>query len=537
MLQLDGANAYDEEEVLKRTGQKISRPRRWGKFFERMGIMYRDGQVSRLTDLGTFLAHSANKERTAFRLNVAKVVLSVLCKYQLSNPADDPNGRYPPGTDIFPYWCILKTADELDGRIHWDEVNRELMHILRMAELPDAIARIRTARTTPGYDPAKGGSETFSLHGRCHDESSAPAGKTVDGQVRDHSLTPWLKRCGFGELLLAPPGKGGGGYWSIPEDLRAVVKEALLHLPVYRVFTDSKDWMEFYGSLPDNEAVDFLTEEPLNDDDPIWLQVSQLLSGGSLAILLTGPPGTSKTWYAKRVALKIARSEGRVKQVQFHPSFSYDDFIEGYVPTSSPAGIASLALFEIIPKTFLSFCDLARRSPNETFVFVIDEVNRGDVSRIFGELMTYVERDYRDKSFTLSYSGKPTSIPRNVVLLGTMNPYDRSVVELDDALERRFDRISLEPSVEILAGLLEQGNVAGPLRQLIIDFFKKANGVMPNGIGHALFLSIRNEQDALKVWNHNLRFIFQKALKFNPVDYEELVVAFQPLVGDGKLLR
>jgi 5-methylcytosine-specific restriction protein B len=328
------------------------------------------------------------------------------------------------------------------------------------------------------------------------------------------------------------PGQSGGGYWTIPTDVRPLIKAAVDDEPRFHTFKTKEEWFSHYGTLDADEE---LGDEDISflENDSIWQSTEQLLESGSLAIVLIGPPGTSKTWYARRLALRIAGSKSRVKQVQFHPSFSYDDFIEGYVPVAPQVGQDPSAFFQIVPKTFMTFADLARKARNEKFVFLIDEINRGDVSRIFGELITYIERDYREKSFTLAYSGNKTSIPKNIILLGTMNPFDRSITEIDDALERRFDRISLSPSVERLKVLLSEAKTSGVLIGRVIEFFNRANELTPHGLGHAVFAKATSEADLVRIWNHNLKFLFQKAFRFEDDKLEEIRTAYQTLVGNA----
>ena len=145
-------------------------------------------------------------------------------------------------------------------------------------------------------------------------------------------------------------------------------------------------------------------------------------------IIFQGPPGTGKTFVAQKIALYLTQSENRVETIQFHPSYSYEDFIEGYRPKDGK--------FELEPGIFKVFCERARENKDKKYILIIDEINRGNLSKIFGELLYLLE--YRDKEVKLTYSQDKFSIPENVYIIGTMNTADRSLAIMDYALRRRF---------------------------------------------------------------------------------------------------
>jgi 5-methylcytosine-specific restriction protein B len=193
--------------------------------------------------------------------------------------------------------------------------------------------------------------------------------------------------------------------------------------------------------------------------------------------ILYGPPGTGKTFWAERAALDLAahRAFGRafgdlnagekaaavgdgrgglVRLCTFHPSYGYEDFIEGYRPEAANGQIA----FRLRDGLFKRLCADAARDPDRRYYLLVDEINRGDLPRIFGELLTVLEMNKRDKAVVLPLSGDALRVPRNVYLIGTMNTADRSICLLDAALRRRFGFVELMPDPAVF-----KDHAAGPV--------------------------------------------------------------------------
>lgn len=272
---------------------------------------------------------------------------------------------------------------------------------------------------------------------------------------------------------------------------------------------------------PDNTDVAHVLANDLDNNDEILIIVNKLLERGSKGILFSGPPGTSKTWYALKIALKLADGNmDRIARVQFHPSYSYEDFIEGLVATGSLGG--EEPLFKAQHKTFINLCKTAIKDKDNNYYLIIDEFTRGDPSRIFGELLTYIESDYREVKFILPYSEDEFSVPNNVIILATMNPYDKSVVDLDSAMERRFEMIELPANKNILRAFLDKNEVAGDVIGKCILFFDKLNEYSEHGFGHAFFKDLKDEDDFILLWNHKLKFILTKMFRFKEDAYKDL---------------
>lgn len=159
-------------------------------------------------------------------------------------------------------------------------------------------------------------------------------------------------------------------------------------------------------------------------------------------IILQGAPGVGKTFAAKRLAWSMMGEidESRVEFVQFHQNYSYEDFVMGYKPVEDG--------FELRNGIFYRFCQRAANQSDKDFFFIIDEINRGNMSKIFGELLMLIERDYRGTKATLAYNGLPFSVPKNLYIIGMMNTADRSLAMIDYALRRRFSFFDMEPGFD-----------------------------------------------------------------------------------------
>ncbi|MEU8196225.1 AAA family ATPase [Microbispora amethystogenes] len=166
-------------------------------------------------------------------------------------------------------------------------------------------------------------------------------------------------------------------------------------------------------------------------------------------LILYGPPGTGKTFIARKLAGNLAEPSA-IKLVQFHPSYTYEDFFEGFRPVQRADG--QLA-FELRPGPFRQLVEAARQHPSDPYILIIDEINRANLAKVFGEL--YFLLEYRDDAIGLLYSGETDfTLPPNVFVIGTMNTTDRSIALVDAAMRRRFRFVELHPGLDPVKGLL-----------------------------------------------------------------------------------
>jgi 5-methylcytosine-specific restriction protein B len=213
-------------------------------------------------------------------------------------------------------------------------------------------------------------------------------------------------------------------------------------------------------------------------------------------VIFYGSPGTGKTFIAEQLARYLTGdNDERWEVVQFHPAYSYEDFIQGIRPQSQNGSLT----YPLVPGRFLEFCEKAK-SCQGLCVLIIDEINRANLAQVFGELMYLLE--YRDKKICLAGSSEPFSIPENVRIIGTMNTADRSIALVDHALRRRFAFIELRPNYDVLRRYHEKKKTGFQVDGLI-ETLKRLNNAIANKhyeIGISFFLTENLAEELEDIW-------------------------------------
>lgn len=193
-------------------------------------------------------------------------------------------------------------------------------------------------------------------------------------------------------------------------------------------------------TVKDYTKADFLNEVYVSDDDFESLKALILRKKN---VILQGAPGVGKTFAAQRLAYAIMgkQNDSCLEQIQFHQNYSYEDFMMGFKPNDNGG-------FDMKNGIFYRFCKRAAADPDNPYFFIIDEINRGNLSKIFGELLMLIESDYRDKPIRLSYRDEKFSVPSNLHIIGMMNTADRSLAMIDYALRRRFSFFEMKPGFD-----------------------------------------------------------------------------------------
>jgi 5-methylcytosine-specific restriction protein B len=259
------------------------------------------------------------------------------------------------------------------------------------------------------------------------------------------------------------------------------------------IMTDIKSDIEEQNLQPEY-TLDQCSEETGIDQTELLRWVNNINRKGQ--VILQGPPGTGKTFIAQKLAEHfITGRDGFSEIIQFHPSYSYEDFIQGIRPRSKNGQLT----YDLVPGRFLEFCKKAE-AYDDICVLIIDEINRANLSNVFGELMYLLE--YRDQEIYLVGSNEPFKIPGNVRIIGTMNTADRSIALVDHALRRRFAFIKIAPNYNILKRYHEDDQINFSIYQLI-QVLQDINKMIddPNyEIGISFFMIWNIEDNIQDIW-------------------------------------
>lgn len=233
-----------------------------------------------------------------------------------------------------------------------------------------------------------------------------------------------------------------------------------------------------------------------------WLQHAVVdLLAEKRQVIFFGPPGTGKTLVAQRLAKDLTRDGGSWDLIQFHPSYSYEDFFEGYRPRLE----GDVLTYALTWGPLRRMADAAKADPGQPYVLVVDEINRGNIAKIFGELLFLLE--YRDRAIALQYSpDEQFSLPTNLLIIGTMNTADRSIALVDSALRRRFYFVEFSPTELPVQGVLRKWLAEHHLdeepAQLLIELNRRLDS-REFAIGPSYFITAdASEPNLERVWEH-----------------------------------
>lgn len=274
-----------------------------------------------------------------------------------------------------------------------------------------------------------------------------------------------------------------------------------------------------------------------------FLEDIEFLLDDKKQIIFQGPPGTGKTYVARKLAQYLAGSDERVSLVQFHPSYAYDDFVQGFRPTLTDDGQAGFRLRE---GPLMQAAERAREESTAKHFLIIDEINRGNLAKVFGEL--YFLLEYRDEKMQLQYQSEDDadfSLPENLYIIGTMNTADRSIALVDLALRRRFYFVEFSPGAWPIGELLRKWLKANARENMgwVADVVDKANALLNDSqaaIGPSYFMKPDLDDAYVElIWKHSVlpyveEHLFGESDRLSDFDLAKLKADVSMTTPDGE---
>lgn len=507
-----GWTDYDGMNAASGGDRSGSRLRTYRKMYEKFGLIFRKDDKLRLSRLGHQMASLESDLETQKEVildQLRMTAIDILSRYQLRNPVD--NDDLPISCDVLPAICFWTAMRELGNRLHPEEVNRTLLRVMRMSDLDEAIAKIKSARERFGFNYAA----------QTPGELEAALGTSVHTDQMQARIAPWFSFLGWGGLIISQSVDSDGCRYLIPSTV-PIIDCILSNPPSYFETDDETEWLEYYiGESADGMGVE--PEMPTQSNSSLPERSPRSSTLWPMNLILFGAPGTGKTYstteYANAIVEKRAVSirklsveerkvlmdsyqrhveAGLIVFTTFHQSYGYEDFIQGIRPDLDAGTVA----FRKVDGVFKKVAGTALQHPENNYVIIIDEINRANISRVFGELITLIEEDKRwgelnQLSATLPM-GERFVVPNNLYIIGTMNSADKSISLIDSALRRRFSFVEMPPVEEYV-----EDDV---LRQVMA----KLNAYLKNElrstdllIGHAYFIG-KTSNDLLSIMNNSI---------------------------------
>jgi hypothetical protein len=474
--------------------QANERIRTYKVLFRGLGLLYDQDGILHSTEFGRELLATLESQYTTAddyarglflsqRRKLAQLAIEPLSRYQLVNPFT--TAEYPPGTDIHPLRAIWYVMRNLGDKLHWEEMGRALTPCLRETDLPAVVERIKAARSDANYDPRNQDQMTQLLGPRMPDM----------GNNQSDRLDTWYSRAAFKNLFLEARDRGDG-YRYLNAEFADLIDAALAASPEFNASQDAQEYMQWFGT------VDSAATEPDTTQRDISLRVVERCRrfGDRQIVALVGPAGTGKTSCAWEAASILTGGDATcVVTIQFHAGFTYEEFVAGLAPDGHGG-------FEPKLGALLGINKRAHEEPDKLFVLVIDELSRADVANVLGELLTYIE--YRDRYFHVPILGHAVSIASNLVVIATLNPADRSVVNMDDALVRRLRQVDVPRSTLALRSILSAAGTDPELVDSVARWFEGLPADAP--FGHGLFVGVKDASDLHSLWYESLQYFLRR---------------------------